>query len=41
MLKENPNKKSIDLSPFLLELSKLKDELKKIIVEMEKIINVQ
>ena len=40
MLKENPNKKSIDLSSFLLELYKLKDELEKIIVEMEKIINV-
>lgn len=41
MLQENPKKKSIDLSPFLLELYKLKDELEKIIVEMEKIINVQ
>lgn len=41
MLEENPKKKSVDLSPFLLELYKLKDELEKLIIEMEKIINEQ
>lgn len=41
MLEEAPNKKSVDLSPFLLEIYKVKDELEKLIIEMEKIINVQ
>ena len=41
MLKEYPIKNNIDLSPFLLELYKLKDELERLIIEMEKIINEQ
>lgn len=41
MSKDAPKKNGVDLSPFLRELYKLKDELERLIIEMEKIINEQ
>ena len=40
MNKEYLNKKFIDLSLFINELYKIKDDLEKIIIELEKIKNV-
>ena len=40
MDEENLIKKSIDLSSFLNELYKIKDELEKVIIELEKIKDV-
>lgn len=41
MDKENLTKKSIDLSPFLRDLYRIKFELENIIIELEKMKNVQ
>lgn len=40
MYMEHPKKKYIDLSLFINELYKIKDELEKIIIELEKMKDV-
>lgn len=41
MLKENPNKNSIDLSSFLCELYKIKVEIEMLIIRLEEVIDEQ
>lgn len=41
MLKENPNKNSIDLSSFLCELYKIKVEIETLIIRLEEVLDEQ